>query len=115
MADKSSLRYVQFYTSELLELGAQLDGEQFKTLLLAIAHYAADGAEPDLPKDLALVFCVYRVRVDAQNEKYDRKVAALAANGAKGGRKKKEPAASAMDVDDAEANEAFQRQSGVNR
>lgn len=91
MNDKTRLPRPPLYTEDCLSMGNMLSGDEFKTVILAIMRYTADGTIPDnLPRALNLLFEMHRTRIDAARDKYNQKCVKLASNGAKGGRARSE-------------------------
>ena len=61
-------------------------------LMMALFDYAADKTEPTtLTGSAAMAFSFIRAQMDRDNQKYEEKCITNRANGAKGGRPKKEP------------------------
>ena len=68
---------------------AQLNNAERMRLIDAIVTYADQGTIPKLPRLLTAIFSPIKTTIDNDAEKYEAKVAAVRANGAKGGRPRK--------------------------
>lgn len=68
---------------------AQLNNTERMRLIDAIVTYADQGTIPKLPRLLTAIFSPIKTTIDNDAEKYEAKVAAVRANGAKGGRPRK--------------------------
>lgn len=68
---------------------AQLNNAERMRLIDAIVTYADAGITPNLPRLLMAIFSPIKTTIDNDAEKYEAKVAAVRANGAKGGRPRK--------------------------
>ena len=68
---------------------AQLNNAERMRLIDAIVTYADQGIIPKLPRLLTAIFSPIKTTIDNDAEKYEAKVAAVRANGAKGGRPRK--------------------------
>lgn len=69
---------------------AQLNNAERMRLIDAIVTYADQGTIPKLPRLLTAIFSPIKTTIDKDAEKYEAKVAAVRANGAKGGRPRKD-------------------------
>lgn len=68
---------------------AQLTNAERSRLIDAIVNYADKNTTPTLPRLLTAIFSPIKATIDRDFEKYSIKVAAVRANGAKGGRPKR--------------------------
>lgn len=68
---------------------AQLNNGERSRLIDAIVTYADKGTTPTLPRLLMAIFSPIKATIDRDFDKYEAKVAAVRANGAKGGRPKR--------------------------
>lgn len=93
--ERKGLPRPPLYTDDYITMAEALEFvmEQFGKLVLAIMYYTANGTVPDdLPHDLKVMFSIYQKKIDFAREKYERKCAVNAENGAKGGTAKAENA-----------------------
>ena len=92
---KPGLPRPPLYTDDYITMAEALEFmmEQFGKLILALMYYTANGTMPDdLSPDLKVMFSIYQKKIDFAREKYEKKCATNAENGAKGGKAKAENA-----------------------
>lgn len=93
------LARIPLYTTDLITIAETLPDHEYKLLMLAILHYSHDGTLPkDLPETLQLSFNLCKAKIDAARNAYEKKCAANAQNGAKGGKAKAANAAKAQQL-----------------
>lgn len=79
-------------------------------LMMALFDYAADKTEPTtLTGSAAMAFSFIRAQMDRDNQKYEEKCITNRANGAKGGRPRKEPTESDANPKEPKKPNGFQR------
>ena len=77
-------------------------------LMMALFDYAADKTEPTtLTGSAAMAFSFIRAQMDRDNQKYEEKCITNRANGAKGGRPRKEPTESDANPKEPKKTERF--------
>ena len=77
-------------------------------LMMALFDYAADKTEPTtLTGSAAMAFSFIRAQMDRDNQKYEEKCITNRANGAKGGRPRKEPTESDVNPKEPKKTERF--------
>ena len=60
---------------EDLEALSEMDGEEFKALVLGLAQYSETGEEPELGGAVKSLFKLLKKKIDAQTERYAETVA----------------------------------------